>query len=74
MFSMVALGDLQRSNFNVPDQCTRAEFLASVYARQTEVFSLRIAHMAQYLQFSTKGIFSDGPKGLERSFDLCACS
>ena len=29
------------------------------------VFSLRMAHIAHSLYFSTKGIFSDGPKGMD---------
>ena len=41
---------------------------------QNEVFFLKIAHIAPSLCFSTKGIFSDGPKGFECIWDLCACS
>ena len=39
--------------------------LASVAASQNGIFFLRIAHIAHSLLFSTKGIFSHGPKGFE---------
>ena len=41
---------------------------------QNGVFSLRISHIAISLYFYTKGIFSEGPKGFECIWDLCACS
>ena len=48
-------------------------FLASGKAKNG-VFSLRNAHIALSLCFCTKGIFSDGPKGIKCIWELCACS
>ena len=49
-------------------------FLSLWEMPQNGVFSLRIAHIALSLYFCTKGIFSDGPKGIECIWELCACS